>query len=105
LWLTFTADPSRGVLADWLAEARQLTGQLRAHLAQFPADPRGPELVAELRAGSPRFEELWQEHDVRQFRSRRKRYRHASGELLFDYGATAAGPSLSTACTLTSSET
>jgi transcriptional regulator with XRE-family HTH domain len=86
LWLTFTEDHVHGLLVDWPAEARQLLGQLRAHLAQHPRDPRGPELVDALRATSPKFTELWEEHTVRRFEASRKRFRHPSaGRLDLDY--------------------
>lgn len=86
LWLFFTADPARYLIVNWLDEASQLVGQLRAHLAQHPGDPRGPELVATLAAASPKFDELWQEHGTARFRSYRKGYQHpAAGLLSLDY--------------------
>jgi transcriptional regulator with XRE-family HTH domain len=86
LWLTFTEDRVRDLLIDWLAEARQLVGQLRAHLAQYPQDPRGPELVDALMAAGGKFPELWQEHAVRRFEVSRKHFRHPeAGRLDLDY--------------------
>jgi hypothetical protein len=86
LWLFFATDPARYLFVNWLDEARQLVGQLRAHLAQYPGDPRGPELVAILAAASPKFAELWQEHGTARFRSYRKGYQHpAVGRLSLDY--------------------
>jgi transcriptional regulator with XRE-family HTH domain len=86
LWLFFTATPSRYLIINWLEEARQLVGQLRAHLAQHPGDPRGPELIATLVAASPKFAELWHEHTAARFRSYRKGYQHPSaGPLYLDY--------------------
>lgn len=70
--LFFTADPARYLIVNWLDEASQLVGQLRAHLAQHPGDPRAPELVTALAAASPKFDELWQEHGTARFRSYRK---------------------------------
>ena len=59
---------------------------LRAHLAQNPGDPRGPELIATLTAASPTFAELWQEHGTARFRSYRKGYQHpVAGLLSLDY--------------------
>jgi MmyB-like transcription regulator ligand binding domain len=79
-------DPARYLIVDWHDEARQLAGQLRAHLAQYPGDPRGPELVAALSAASPKFAELWQEHGTTRFRNYRKGYQHpAAGRLSLDY--------------------
>jgi hypothetical protein len=86
LWLFFTADPARYLIVNWADEARQLVGQLRAHLAQHPGDPRGPQLVATLTAASPKFTELWKEHGTARFRNYRKGYRHpAAGLLSLDY--------------------
>jgi len=86
LWLFFAIDPARSLIVNWLDEARQLVGQLRAHLAQYPDDPRGPELVATLEAASPKFAELWQEHGTARFRNYRKGYQHpAAGPLSLDY--------------------
>jgi transcriptional regulator with XRE-family HTH domain len=86
LWLFFATDPARYLFVNWLDEARQLVGQLRAHLGQYPGDPRGPELVASLTAASPKFAELWQEHRTTRFRNYRKGYQHpAAGVLSLDY--------------------
>jgi transcriptional regulator with XRE-family HTH domain len=86
LWLFFTTDPARTPFLNWPVEARQLVGQLRAHLALYPGEPRGPELVAALTAASPRFAELWQEHGTARFQSYRKEFRHpAAGRLSLDY--------------------
>ena len=86
LWLFFAADPARYLFVNWPDEARQLVGQLRAHLAQYPGDPRGPELIATLAAASPTFAELWQEHGTARFRSYRKGYQHpVAGLLSLDY--------------------
>jgi transcriptional regulator with XRE-family HTH domain len=86
LWLFFATDPARYLIVNWPAEARQLVGQLRAHLAQHPGDPRGPELVAALTAASPKFAELWQEHGTARFHSYRKGFQHpAAGLLRLDY--------------------
>jgi transcriptional regulator with XRE-family HTH domain len=86
LWLFFAADPASYLYVNWLDEARQLVGQLRAHLAQYPGDPRGPELAATLAAASPKFAELWREHGTARFRNYRKGYQHpAAGLLHLDY--------------------
>jgi hypothetical protein len=76
LWLFFATDPARSLIVNWPEEARQLVGQLRARLAQYPGDPRGPELVAALTAASPKFAELWQQHTTARFRGYRKSYQH-----------------------------
>ncbi len=86
LWLTFTENQSRRLFLNWAEEARPLLGQLRAHLARHPGDPRGPELVEALQAASPRFAELWREQDVRRFESSRKHFLHPGlGRIDLDY--------------------
>jgi transcriptional regulator with XRE-family HTH domain len=86
LWLTFTENQSRRLFLNWAEEARPLLGQLRAHLARHPGDPRGPELVEALQAASPRFTELWREQDVRRFESSRKHFLHPGlGRIDLDY--------------------
>ena len=89
----FATDPGRSLIVNWPEEARQLVGQLRARLAQYPGDPRGPELVAALTAASPKFAELWQQHTTARFRSYRKNYQHPTvGPLSLDIIAlTASG--------------
>lgn len=37
----------------------EMVGDLRMAMSRYPDDPRGPRMVAELRAGSARFAELW----------------------------------------------
>ncbi|MEU4184074.1 hypothetical protein AB0E57_13230, partial [Micrococcus luteus] len=44
--------------------ARSATNQLRTTAARYPDDPEIERLIGELLAGSNRFAELWQAHDV-----------------------------------------
>jgi hypothetical protein len=55
-----------------------LVADLRLTAARYPADPRVRRLVAELRAQSPRFVELWDAADLRphEDRSRHKYFDH-----------------------------
>lgn len=46
--------------AERAAFEAEMVGDLRTTLGRYPADPRGERLVAELRAGSARFAELWE---------------------------------------------
>lgn len=86
LWISFTDDRVRALVLDWPSESRHLVGQLRAHLARHPRDPRGPEIVSALLAASPSFAELWERHAVHRFQGARKRFRHPGvGRLDVDY--------------------
>lgn len=86
LWITFTESRGTGLFADWAAEARSLVGQLRAHLAQYPDDPRGTNLRDALWAADDTFRELWEQHSISGFESSRKRLRHPEfGRMELDY--------------------
>jgi hypothetical protein len=74
------------LLVDWSAQAGELVGQLRGHLAEYPHAVRGTELVEDLKAASPKFVEMWQKHSVRGFETSRKRFDHPErGRLNLDY--------------------
>jgi transcriptional regulator with XRE-family HTH domain len=91
LWITFTESRGTGLFADWMAEARSLVGQLRAHLAQYPEDPRGAELRESLWHTDTTFRQLWEEHSVSGFESARKSLRHPDfGPMQLDYVKLAA---------------
>ncbi len=93
LWLVSADKTVRDRFVNWADEARGVLGQLRAHLALYPDDPRGPQLGALLQATNPRFEELWAEGEVLGFETSRKRMRTADGHRLeLDYTKLAALP-------------
>jgi transcriptional regulator with XRE-family HTH domain len=59
--------------------------ELRATLARYPSDPEVAELVDELRAGSPEFARLWEQHDVQAAPMLTKTFRHpVVGEITVD---------------------
>lgn len=63
--LRFAFTPGwRAAVADWEAHARLAVAGFRMSAARAPDDPRFAALVAELRAASPEFRALWDEHDV-----------------------------------------
>lgn len=64
------------VLVDWEQDTRDIVARWRAEVAKWPADPRIPQLVAEFSTISPHFERWWNDHDVREHRSRLRRFRH-----------------------------
>lgn len=65
--------------------AADCVGCLRSAQARYPDDPDLVRLVAELRAGSSRFDELWQAGRSGQLRAARVTVRHSAlGELSLD---------------------
>ena len=50
--------------AEAVRFTRSMIADLRASYARYPADPGIGELVTELLGTSPRFAEMWQEHEV-----------------------------------------
>jgi transcriptional regulator with XRE-family HTH domain len=67
---------ARELFADWDKVAAQSAAHLRTLEADYPGDPALRALIAELRAGSPEFARLWQQHEVRHRRGERKPFRH-----------------------------
>ncbi len=76
VWQLFRAPEVRELMPEWEAEARWLVGLLRQQAAYAADSPRFGELVSELCATSPEFAALWSAHDVTEFRSSVRRYRH-----------------------------
>ncbi|MEU6254703.1 helix-turn-helix transcriptional regulator [Streptomyces sp. NPDC047043] len=76
VWMLFREPLLRSLMPEWEAEARWLTGLLRQQAAYELDNPRFTELIDELLATSPEFAALWPEHDVVEFRSSFRRYRH-----------------------------
>jgi transcriptional regulator with XRE-family HTH domain len=59
--------------------------ELRATVARYPSDPGLTELVAELRAASPEFARIWEQHDVQAAPTITKTFRHpVVGEVTVD---------------------
>jgi transcriptional regulator with XRE-family HTH domain len=86
LWVLF-ADPStRDLIVDWDIHSRQALAEFRAGTTAFRGDERYIELVDRLTEASPDFAAWWPEHDVSQFETRIRRFRHPSAGLLtFEY--------------------
>lgn len=86
LWVLF-ADPfTRELIVDWDIHARQALAEFRAGTSALRGDPELAALVAELSAASDEFARWWAEHDVSQFETRIRRFRHpAAGLLTFEY--------------------
>ncbi len=78
VWRQFTGDHSRfrSEPAQTAKREDELVADLHAAAAAYPADERLAELIADLRAASPRFEEMWKERPVAVRGSDRKTIDH-----------------------------
>lgn len=84
-WM-FLAPEARELLADWDAQARLATENLRLDAGRDPEDPATQALVGELTIGSREFARWWQEHRVFQRTSGNKSFRHpVVGDLTLQY--------------------
>jgi transcriptional regulator with XRE-family HTH domain len=103
LWVLF-ADPStRELIVDWDIHARQTLAEFRAGTTALRSDPDFVALIEGLTAESSEFADWWPEHDVSQFETRLRRYRHAAAGLLtFEYQqlSPVEWPGLRVACQL-----
>ena len=103
LWVLF-ADPfTRELIVDWDIHARQALAEFRVGTTALRGDAELAELVGKLAAGSDEFARWWPEHDVSQFETRLRRFRHpAAGILTFEYQqlAPVEWPALRVACQL-----
>ncbi|MEJ8649541.1 helix-turn-helix transcriptional regulator [Streptomyces sp. MS1.AVA.3] len=91
LWLVFTDPAMRSLLADWPGQAQDLVAQFRADARQRSGDPRYEQLTGGLREASEEFRAWWAAHDIADFGSSRRTFRHPrAGVLTFDYVKLAA---------------
>jgi transcriptional regulator with XRE-family HTH domain len=77
-WLLL-APEARQRLADWSEDARDVVARWRAVTAGRDGDGRLRALVEELRRSSSEFGRWWDSHDVREQRSRLRRFRLPDG--------------------------
>ena len=75
-WMLFRVPEIRALMPEWEKEARWMAGLLRQQKAYELDNPRFSELVSELLETSGYFAEVWEDHDVIEFRSSVRRYRH-----------------------------
>jgi hypothetical protein len=64
VWRLFRTPDYRRCMGDPECVMRRCVAQFRAIAAKYPSDPAFAELVADLRANSSEFRDLWAEHDV-----------------------------------------
>jgi hypothetical protein len=88
VWRNFVIPEASRVRQSSQARAEfeaAIVADLRAAAARYPADRQLRQLVAELRAGSPRFAELWDSGAVGRHEAARKTIDHpAAGQLTLD---------------------
>ncbi len=77
-WRHFSGAPSRLVRmpAEEVEAEIRLVAELREALGRYPADEQLSNLIEDLRALSPRFEQLWKQHPVLGSHARRKTFLH-----------------------------
>ena len=103
LWVLFADLTTRDLIVDWDIHARQTLAEFRAGTTALRSDPEFVALVENLASVSPEFAAWWPEHDVAQFETRLRRYRHsAAGILTFEYQqlSPVEWPGLRVACQL-----
>ncbi len=100
-WLLFREPGIRALMPEWEAETEWMAGLLRQQAAYELDNPRFAELIDELVTTSPHFAQLWEAHDVVEFRSSVRRYRHPDAgdiEVSFVRLAVQEAPWLSLIC-------
>jgi transcriptional regulator with XRE-family HTH domain len=86
LQLVFLDSDLAELMADHDEELERLVAQFRLHCADWPEDTGITDLVAELRAQSPRFAQLWDAKDVSPFVTTRRVFQHRlAGRLELDH--------------------
>ncbi|MET0135802.1 MAG: helix-turn-helix transcriptional regulator [Kibdelosporangium sp.] len=84
--LIFTHPRWRERVVDWSHNLPRMVAQFRASMAEHVADQQWKCLVRKLRAESPEFDSMWDQHEVRGMENLTKRFLHpAAGLLEFDY--------------------
>ncbi|MFF8313539.1 helix-turn-helix transcriptional regulator [Streptomyces lydicus] len=91
LWLVFMDPALRTLMVDWEGQAQNLVAQFRADARARFGDPRFERLTGGLREASAEFRGWWEAHDIADFGSNRRQFRHPwVGRLTFDYVKLAA---------------
>ncbi len=86
IWRLFTYPRAAEVNKEWDELARVYLAQFRAGYGRFISDPWWAERIAELSQVSPKFRELWAEHEVLNISEGHKTFVHPLvGELCFDF--------------------
>jgi MmyB-like transcription regulator ligand binding domain len=93
LLLIFTNPAWRKSLVDWEDSAPRVVAQFRAAMASHIAEPGWKGLVKRLRAQSPEFDTMWNQHEISSPENRTKRFLHPEvGLLRLDFTHLWLGP-------------
>jgi transcriptional regulator with XRE-family HTH domain len=76
LWQAFTNPVWRKSIVDWETDSPRLVATFRAAMANHIAEPGWKTLVKRLRAASPEFDALWDQHEISSPENRTKRFLH-----------------------------
>jgi transcriptional regulator with XRE-family HTH domain len=74
MWLF--SDDGRYRIQNWENDVSDVLARWRTSIAPWMGDNRLKELIADLRAQDPEFSRLWDNHEVRELRSRLRTLRH-----------------------------
>lgn len=94
MWLTFTDPQWRRSMVDWEAATARMVAQFRGQLAEHVGEPAWKAQIKRLKAASPEFARLWQQHEIAAPQSSpRKRFQNQwVGPLQFDVVPTWLAP-------------
>lgn len=86
LWSLFVDPIAKQLIVDWDIHCRLALAEFRAATTSRRNDPALTALVERLQTESAEFAEWWPEHDVAQFETRLRRFRHpGAGVLTFEF--------------------
>ena len=89
----FTNPAWRRSLVDWEDAATRMVATFRAAMASHIAEPSWKNLVKKLRARSPEFDALWDQHEISSPENMTKRFLHAElGLMSLDFTHLWLGP-------------
>jgi hypothetical protein len=95
LWQLFVVPPCCSAIGNWEAEVRTLVATFRASFGRHLGEPAWTSFVERLSAASPKFAEMWADHDVASPSARVKIFVRNLGEVRVNTTATSLGISAS----------
>lgn len=86
LSLVFTDPSIKLLMPDWEVESRRFVSEFRMQNGARLDDAAVGRLLARLRAKSPEFDRIWDDHTIEGFQTRIRRFDHAvTGEIELEY--------------------